>query len=304
VQRLCAPYGLESRGFSVLSGGLINTNIEVATDHGPVLLRVYVGERTRPEVEFEMSVLERLSGHGLQVQRPRRTRGGELVGSFDDRQYAVLDFVLGHTMEEDGLNDELSTAIGTFVGRMHAALEGFEPLGSKPDADVEFIDRELVKIAEIEAGWNGVQDLWPQVRDYFRYRDLQQGVVHADIYPGNIIVDDSERLSAVIDFDDCYWGTILFDLSIAAMAFSFKGASGDDWRRAWLTIEAYCKVRGAVELDDVYWGMIANCVRFYVYTLPLTRGEGLPAWDNPFAIRAQRLLDPQAKDRFLAAQPR
>jgi len=128
--------------------------------------------------------------------------------------------------------------------------------------------------------------------------------VHADIYPGNIIVDSAGRLAAVIDFDDCYWGTMLFDLAIVTMAFSFTGPCHDDWGRARLTVDAYEAVRGAVDPENLYLAMVLNCVRFYVYTLPLTRADGLSAGENPFARRAEHLLASPNRAHFLATRAR
>ncbi|PFG34856.1 Ser/Thr protein kinase RdoA (MazF antagonist) [Sanguibacter antarcticus] len=302
MKRLCEPYGLVPEGFSVLSGGLINTNVKVETAEGPVLLRIYISERTCEQVEFEMSVLKQLHEQGLPVQRPRSTVNGALVSSDSGRHHVVLDFVPGTAMDDEDLDDRMAADIGRFVAHMHEALDGFVPRGSRPSADTAFIDTQLDSLAELEGGYRGVQNLWPAIRDYFNSRDVAQGVVHADIYPGNIIVDETNRLRAVIDFDDCYWGTQVFDLAIVTMAFSFIGACGHDWRRAGLVLGAYEAVRGPIDSQDLYLSMILNCVRFYVYTLPLTRAEGREAIENPFARRAAHLVDATTRTEFFTSR--
>jgi Ser/Thr protein kinase RdoA (MazF antagonist) len=302
VEDLIRPYGLHSESYSVLSGGLINTNLKVATAQGPILLRLYVSERSVDEVSFEMSVLEQLAQSGLSVQRPRRTTDDELFRTdAAGRQYAVLEFIPGVPMAEDALSDEIAADIGRFIAGMQESLRGFKPRGAKPTADLDFIERELAALRAQEDGFAAVQDLWPDARHHFDSGTFAQGVVHADIYPGNVIVDDAGSLRAVIDFDDCYWGTTAFDVAIATMAFSFTGATTPDWRRAMVTVNAYLAAGGEISAEDVYQGMVVNCVRFYVYTLPLTVGAGDSADVNPFAQRARLLGDPTVKQDFLHA---
>jgi len=299
VRRLCEPYGISVLSFSTLSGGLINTNVLVESTQGPILLRIYVAERTPTQVEFEMSVLERLGEAALAVQRPRATLNGELVSIHLDHCYAILDYVPGRPMDEDHLDDAMAADIGRFVGSMNKALTGFQPRGTRPSADTEFISAELRSMVGLEDGYSAIQDLWPTIRDHFTRQRLPQGVVHADIYPGNVIVDEANNLQAVIDFDDCYWGTVLFDLAIVTMSFSFSGALGHDWRRANIILDSYQGVQGKVEPMDLYLAMVLNCVRFYVYTLPLTRSAGDSASDNAFAQRALYLMQPEVMSEFM-----
>lgn len=263
-----------------------------------MLLRIYISERSTAEVEFETSVLEKLSLAGLPVPSPLRTARGEFVQTDGARRnYAVLQFVEGRPMDEDALSDGMAASAGRFVAQMHEELRGFVPSGSKPDADLDFIERELSSLRELEGTYTGVRDLWPAARAHFDAREFEQGVVHADIHPGNIIVDGSGELRAVIDFDDSYWGTVVFDVAITAMAFSFRGPTEPDWRRAMVTVGAYGRTE-STRPDDIYFGMIVNCVRFYVYTLPLTIEAGESADKNPFAQRALFLLDAHTKQGF------
>ena len=49
--------------------------------------------------------------------------------------------------------------------------------------------------------------------------DLDSNIIHADIWPPNVICE-RERVAGLIDFDDCCHGVTVIDLAIALMEFA------------------------------------------------------------------------------------
>lgn len=99
---------------------------------------------------------------------------------------------------------------------------------------------------------------WITLRDALGSPELEEGVVHADIHPGNVVVSEDGDLKGVID----YYGSALFDMSIAAMSFSFESDCKPNWNRAAKVVHAYEDERSKVDHRLLYWSMIINCFRF------------------------------------------
>ena len=144
-----------------------------------------------------------------------------------------------------------------------------------------------------------MQNLWAGTSEYFAAFHLPQRVIHADLYLGNTVVDSDGNLVAVVDFDDCYTGTAIFDLGIATMSYSFVTDTTARWDLVRTLVQEFESARGAVDPRHVYMSILANCCRFYFYTLPLTLQNGEPAASNPFAIRAAFLADELNEAKFM-----
>lgn len=296
VLKLCQKYGINCVSWQLLKGGLINTSVKVSSATNSYLLRVYPVERTLPEIEFEMSTLLPLNELHLPVQKPLLALDGEIVSREEDRYFVFLDFIDGAVIEQP--YDKIAVQIGTFIAQLHTGLKDFTPQGEKQPADIQFIDSEMSRLKESIPGQSDICDSWIMLRDALGSPELEKGVVHADIHPGNVVVSEDGDLKGVIDFDDCYYGSILFDLSIAAMSFSFESACKPNWNRAAKVVHAYEDERSKVDYRLLYWSMTVNCFRFYVYTVPLTLQDGFEALENPYFKRAHFLMDRHIFDAY------
>lgn len=302
AQELLAPYGLQVDGVSMMPGGLINTNVRVDCADGSYLLRVYNEERTEGEVEFELSVLEELAGKGFPCQQPLIAEGHR-SREWQGRRYSVLTFIEGYVPDNSILSPEVSREIGQQLAQMQHALDGYVPEGTKERADIEFIDgliEDTVKTLEA-GGWSDeaadVAAQWQSARMPFLADALPQGVVHADIYSGNTVFRDGEFI-ALIDFDDAYFGTLLFDVAITAMSYSFRSAVDFDISLAKAFLDGYEQGQPSVDRRLLMDAMWVNFFRFYAYTLPLTLGQGEAPGANVHAQRITHFAAPELRARI------
>ncbi|MEU8253500.1 phosphotransferase [Micromonospora inaquosa] len=286
-----------------MSGGVINTNVRVDCTDRPYLLRVYQAERSSDEIEFELSALRRLSAAGFPVQRPIDTVGGRPT-ALDERLYTILTFVEGEVMDEADLSPAIGQQMGRILGDMQNALEGFVPVGRKARCDVDFIDnlvQESVTILEARAEGSFAERIataWQRAREPFVKDDLPLGLVHADLYPGNVIMQN-DTVVGVIDFDDAYYGTQFFDVAIAAMEFAFRGDVDLDVETVRGFMSAYESARSKIDDDVLLDAMLLNCFRFFGYTLPLTTAAGGPVETNVYAQRIALLDDSDFRKELL-----
>lgn len=296
VNSLMEPYGLRATNFHPLTGGMINTSLCIETDRGQFVLRIYPRERRREEVLFELSVLKHTAAANLPTPRVIVDLYGQTLHTTPTGNlYAVFTFITAKQGNETTLTRNLAGAVGKFIGQMQNALAGKSLDGEKLVAEAPFIKTLLMfdGAAATEA-----RTYWTMCRDYFEKRNLPQGVVHADLYPGNVLVDEAGDLAAVIDFDDCYWGTQIFDVAIAAMEFSCSGECDFAWELAIELVAEYAKWQ-PVDPEDVYVGMLLNCLRFFGYTVQIEQSYGESAAQNAYFKRAQHLSNPRTKAEFM-----
>lgn len=286
-------HGLEMQVFSFreLSGGVINSNFMVETDLGLKLLRVYNPERTEPEIVFELSVLQRLRDQGLNAQTPVAGTHIHYIKGFP---CTVLEFIEGTTLSATELTPGLAKQAGVELAKMQAALLGFVPKGNKSPCDTQEIGsilQEACELLEVDSS-HKVKALWSTASLLLDDSRSVNGVVHADIYPGNTIVSDG-IVKAFIDFDDSYYGNQFMDVAIAAMEFSSRDGTHLDIPLLQAFVRGYENNGNELDPDQLVIGMWVNCFRFFAYTLPMTLQEGRDWSDNDYVKRIMLFADTQ-----------
>lgn len=286
-------FGAEIHGVSTICGGLLNSNISVLTDEGRILLRVYPLSRERSEIVFEVEVLKTLA-----VQRfPAPTVLAEgAIGTIRDRPFIIMEFLDGRTLGEDDQSVSLSATAGALLGAFHRALDGFVSTSSKARCDVEYIHALLAESASALLPADAY--LLSECADFVWLRagsgewGSPDGVVHADFYVENLIQTDSGEI-ALIDFDDSYYGTQLFDVAIGAMEFACRDDQSLDEERLGAFLSEYKKQRPEFEPSEgaLLNAMLVNCLRFLCYTLPISMELGEGVQGNAYYRRVNSLAE-------------
>src|SRR5690606_7497474 len=112
------------------------------------------------------------------------------------RRFVVFEFIHGRALSREKINTHIAAQVGDLFGWMQTRLAGFVPAGSKPSADIDYIaalkDDLLAKLSEGGApGETLAEELlvrWNDAYARLAQRKFVSGVVHADLYYGNVIV--------------------------------------------------------------------------------------------------------------------
>lgn len=204
------------------------------TPEGPRALRLHrPGYRSRAELLSEMEWMEALAEQGLNVPHPVPSDRGHLIEFLGDQPVSLLSWLPGAPAgagERLDVADRLGFArqLGRVIADMHHASDqwakprGFTRphwdfdglLGDAPlwgpfwdNPDLSEPDRQTLLAARDKA----------RLRLAGIERDLDYGLIHADILTENVLVADG-RL-ALIDFDDGGWGFRDFELATFLMRF-------------------------------------------------------------------------------------
>ncbi len=196
--------------------------------------------RSDAELNSELDWMSALADGGLNIPAPIAALDGAYLHCVDDVQVDVLSWVPGAQLGETGQPLKLTDRRGAFrqigieMARLHRISDAWDPpkafdrwswdraglLGEQPiwgrfweNPTLSAEDKSLFSVAREHAA--------QQLSEL--EKDLDYGLIHADLVRENIMID-GDRV-CLIDFDDGGWGFRLFDVA----TFLFKNRSEPDF---------------------------------------------------------------------------
>ncbi|WP_298281919.1 aminotransferase class III-fold pyridoxal phosphate-dependent enzyme [Acidocella sp.] len=218
-----------------------NFRIKTALGAGVILKILGPAEDPRT-VELQLEALEHIARMDprLPVPRVRRTAEGAAHGWVEDEQgtahmVRALDFQPGKVMDGVEPGPELLRQAGATLARLNRALENF----FHPAAGQRIV-WDLRRIAEMRPFGALIEDaetrvLVEAVLDRFlnylpQIGRLPHQLVHNDLHPGNMIVDEAERnVTGLLDFGDMIHGPRVFDIAVTAAETVGEGLGALDY---------------------------------------------------------------------------
>jgi homoserine kinase type II len=196
----------ELRSAKGIAEGVSNSNwlIETAGAHGEgarFILTMYEHRVDVADLPFFLGLLDHLAEWHCPVPRTIHDPTGAAYRMIEGKAVALIEFLPGVSVSEP--TPPQAHAVGEALARMHLAARDFpgeRPNGMGPAAWNEFADRcGTAGFAEIDpdlAGLVGreltrIETEWP--------KDLPRGVIHADLFPDNVLML-GDKVSALIDF--------------------------------------------------------------------------------------------------------
>lgn len=241
LRRFLKPYGYTPRTLAAqeLPGGADNLNLRLDMDGETLVLRQY---RITPpdEIAFELELIRLLCQHRFPTAPVLARRDGGLMTFFARRPAALFRFIAGR--HPDLVSDAAAEQATLALARLHQLTRGLNWAYARSRTDYE----ALVRAERCSIIWGRFPDdpdfsafaaQTAAFRRAFVERvapyetGLPSGVVHHDVNPGNILLDDRGELIALLDFDEAHVGPFLIDLAslvhywgLAAPGALFDGA--------------------------------------------------------------------------------
>jgi homoserine kinase type II len=248
-----------------------------------------------------------LSDRGFLVQKPVKDRTGALINRVGEQQFVLLGFIEGAVLAREAIDESICEQVGAALAEMQNLLVGFVPDGSKPDADYplirELAERNIDRLEKLgpkaAATARAVRADWEELAPRFRDCPFPKGVVHADIYYQNVIVRNG-ALAGIIDFDDAYFGVLLFDLALIVMEFAIKEEGSMDLGLAERVLRSYLSRRPlpGEQLASLYDSMRFLCFKFLGYTAELPEYQGEALLDNGYVTRLEMFRQADVRRDF------
>ena len=208
--------------FKGIAEGVSNSNYYLQTSKGTYILTLYEKRVEAEDLPFYLGLMEHLARAGIRCPTPVRSRRGDVTGPLNGRPAAILTFLDGvslrrptseHCAKAGSALAELHEAGAGFTGkRANAlALAGWKQLASDCAAKADSVSDGLKSLIEDELAALGKE--WP--------KDLPEGVIHADLFPDNVLFVDDE-VSGLIDFYFACRDALAYDLAVTLNAWCFE----------------------------------------------------------------------------------
>ena len=209
-------------------GGMSNTTYKVATESKTIALRLYTPDHnTSAHIALELEVLQHLARKQFAAPRQLAGKDGALVQHWREYALTAAEFIDGLTADGVPLTERLCENTGRMLALFQAALRDFVPMTTEqggnfyvPPGDLlTSLEREImakgfaVDGARLLAQWERAS------RSLRAYENtLQMGLIHADLWPPNVVCNGDE-VAGLIDFDDCCFTATIVDFAEALMEF-------------------------------------------------------------------------------------
>jgi Ser/Thr protein kinase RdoA (MazF antagonist) len=256
---------LNARGIDVaaavvtsLTGGEVNDNwrIDVA-DGQSWVLRHYQQTSEPAEIDCELAAVDALARSGFPTPAPVLAFGdqGQLWGLVEGRPAAVFAFAGGrHPVEREGGYGSTDLQLGLrsaqLVGRMHLALAGKALPGRRaPSRDpwrrvTAFLESDLTHEPVFARLLDPLRDIQERLAPvYAEPTGMPFGLVHNDVGPTNLLLDDDGTIAALLDFDDCMQTFLAYELGAITSNFGNDEQRRPDVSRLADLVNAYDAVR-------------------------------------------------------------
>jgi homoserine kinase type II len=234
-----------------IAEGVENSNFILHVESGYFILTLYEKRVDEKDLPFFLGLMEHLAGHGLTCPQPVRDRHGRALGRIAGRPAAIVTFLEG--MWDNRPSVRRCAAVGEALGKLHRAgagfalsranalgIEAWPALFAEAHARADEIQPGLA--GEIEKELAFLAGKWP--------RDLPRGVIHADLFPDNVLFVGDE-LSGLIDFYFACTDEFAYDVAICINAWCFEPDGSFNIGKGLAFFSAYEEVRkfSAAEIE-------------------------------------------------------
>jgi Ser/Thr protein kinase RdoA (MazF antagonist) len=271
VRAFLAPYGLEPSdlGVRALAGGEDNLNLLIEADRKRVVLRRYNITRAT-EVDFELELVRILCQRHFPTA-PLITRGdGGLWTPFLGGRAALFGFVAGQ--HPDGASVPAGEQVARTIAELHQITRGITLSQPRSRTDLNRL-RRIEEFAAEQGQRLSDPDLGAFLAHVRAFREpflanvarhaavLPTGVVHHDVNPGNVLMNERGELAALLDFDEAHVGYLLTDLGSLVHYWGMDGVGrGIHVERVSGYLHAYNEQRPLLEAE---WELLPDFILLF-----------------------------------------
>lgn len=256
LEAFLAEYDIgQADSFKGIAEGVENSNFLLTTTKGQFIVTLYEKRVDPRDLPFFLGLMDHLAARGITCPQPIHGRDGNALRTLAGKPAAITSFL--HGMWPRRTTVAHCAPVGEALASMHLAgqdfalrrpnalsVSGWRPLweGCRREIDVP-LDRELgAEIEFFEANWP---------------RDLPAGVIHADLFPDNVLFL-GERLSGLIDFYFACNDFLAYDVAICLNAWCFEPDHSFNVTKARALLAAYNCERALSEAEQAALPLLAR----------------------------------------------
>ena len=195
-----------------IDNGILNSNFYIETKNKKYILRIYEANRTVDEEKQELILLDKIAGF-IPVSKAIKNIDNEYISIFTNKKFALFEYINGNSITK--IDIHIVREIAIYLGKLHSFSKeiSFEEYNRKTRIDFNFYYNEIKK-SEINFRFkNELLNLAKEIND-FDFSTLPSGIIHGDIFPDNVLLDEYNNIKVIFDFNESYYAPFIFDIAI------------------------------------------------------------------------------------------
>lgn len=226
LKEILSLYSLTLQGFENVNSGIENTTLIIECSEGKYVLRIYRRlKKSDDHILEEVDYMKFLYDNGFKVPKIIKSHSGSELIKYNSRdvewQIILMEHIDGHHAKK--YSPALIQNLANTQARMH--MLGNEYTNRFQGAVLRTL-RERYFAKNIETNNSHFAAFLNRVQNFEVKLDdkLPFGLCHLDYDKHNILVNDSNEITGIIDFDDLALAPYILDLGYSAWdAFYFGG---------------------------------------------------------------------------------
>ena len=195
-----------------IDNGILNSNFCIITKNQKYVLRVYEASRTFDEEKQELILLDKIASF-IPVSIVIKNIDNEYISVFKNKKFALFEYINGNTVTK--IDTHIIREIAMKLGKFHSFSKdfSFEEYDRKTRIDFDFYYNEI-KNARIDFKFKNELLNSADKINGSDFSILPSGVIHGDIFPDNVLLDDYNNIKVIFDFNESYYAPFIFDIAI------------------------------------------------------------------------------------------
>lgn len=265
-------YYIKAKKIVAFKRGVQNSNYLIQTDNVRFVFRVYKRKMMK-DLNYTIQILRKLGGSRFPSPRLVASTDNQWVIRYDNYPCVLYKYFPGKNTNQK--TAKLMRQLGRFQANMHMLLKNEQATFKQPNWDPS----DLLKIVARKKEWlkltypesvNTVQFIIGNLKKFNFPSNLIAGGTHQDIKPENIIVNRKGAIVGIVDFDNGYYGALLYDIVTTICWYCF---TKDGFARNLFVsfIKSYQKQRKLTSLEKKYFyqamqfRLLREAIIWYLY---------------------------------------
>ncbi len=195
-----------------IDNGILNSNFYIKTKNKKYILRIYEANRTIDEEKQELILLDRIADF-IPVSTAIKNTDNEYISIFNNKKFALFEYIDGNSITK--IDTHIIREIAIYLGKLHSFTKdiSFEKYNRKTRINFDLYYNEIKK-SEIDFKFKNELLNSADKINGFDFSILPSGVIHGDIFPDNVLLDDYNNIKVIFDFNESYYAPFIFDIAI------------------------------------------------------------------------------------------
>ena len=195
-----------------IDNGILNSNLYIKTKNKKYILRIYEANRRIDEEKQELILLDKIVDF-IPVSIAIKNIDNEYISIFNNKKFALFEYIDGNSITK--IDTHIIREIAIYLGKLHSFTKdiSFEKYNRKTRIDLDFYYNEIKK-SEIDFKFKNELLNSADKINGFDFSTLPSGVIHGDIFPDNVLLDEYNNIKVIFDFNESYYAPFIFDIAI------------------------------------------------------------------------------------------